>query len=294
AHIRTLLLTFFFRQMPRVIEGGFLYIAQPPLYKVSRGKSEVYLKDQSALEDYLMEMGIEGAALRLGSGEEIAGQDLHRVVEEARQARRILQHFPTHYPQTILEQAAIAGAFVTGAADGDLQGLADQVAARLDQVAVEYERGWTGRPTQDRGIRLVRALRGVDEVRTIDGPALRSGEARRLGAMTRQLQEIYGRTAELVRRDKGQPIHGPIDLLTAILNEGERGLTLQRYKGLGEMNPDQLWETTLDPEARTLLQVRIEDVAEADDIFTKLMGDVVEPRREFIQSNALRVEHLDF
>ena len=294
AHIRTLLLTFFFRQMPQIIEGGFLYIAQPPLYKVSRGKSEVYLKDQAALDDYLMEMGIEGAALRLGNGEEIAGQDLRRVVEEARQVRRILQHFPTHYPQTILEQAAISGAFLPGAADGDLQALADVVAARLDQIAVEYERGWHGRPTQDRGIRLVRALRGVDEVRTIDGPALRSGEARRLGAMTRPLQDIYAEPAQLVRRDKGQLIHGPIDLLTAILAEGERGLTLQRYKGLGEMNPDQLWETTLDPEARTLLQVRIEDVAEADDIFTKLMGDVVEPRREFIQANALRVEHLDF
>ncbi len=294
AHIRTLLLTFFFRQMPQIIEGGFLYIAQPPLYKVSRGKSEVYLKDQAALDDYLMEMGIEGAALRLGNGEEIAGQDLRRVVEEARQVRRILQHFPTHYPQTILEQAAISGAFLPGAADGDLQALADVVAARLDQIAVEYERGWHGRPTQDRGIRLVRALRGVDEVRTIDGPALRSGEARRLGAMTRPLQDIYAEPAQLVRRDKGQLIHGPIDLLTAILAEGERGLTLQRYKGLGEMNPDQLWETTLDPEARTLLQVRIEDVAEADDIFTTLMGDVVEPRREFIQANALRVEHLDF
>jgi DNA gyrase subunit B len=294
AHIRTLLLTFFFRQMPKIIEGGFLYIAQPPLYKVSRGKSEVYLKDQAALDDYLMEMGIEGAALRLGNGEEIAGQDLRRVVEEARQVRRILQHFPTHYPQTILEQAAISGAFLPGAADGDLQALADRVATRLDQIAVEYERGWHGRPTQDRGIRLVRALRGVDEVRTIDGPALRSGEARRLGAMTKTLQDIYGEPAQLIRRDKGQLIHGPIDLLTAILAEGERGLTLQRYKGLGEMNPDQLWETTLDPEARTLLQVRIEDVAEADDIFTKLMGDVVEPRREFIQANALRVEHLDF
>ncbi len=294
AHIRTLLLTFFFRQMPQVIEGGFLYIAQPPLYKVSRGKSEVYLKDQAALDDYLMEMGIEGAALRLGNGEEIAGQDLRRVVDEARQVRRILQHFPTHYPQAILEQAAISGAFLPGAADGDLQALADVVAARLDQIAVEYERGWHGRPTQDRGIRLVRALRGVDEVRTIDGPALRSGEARRLGAMTKPLQDTYAQPAELIRRDKGLPIHGPVDLLTAILNEGERGLALQRYKGLGEMNPDQLWETTLDPEARTLLQVRIEDVAEADDIFTKLMGDVVEPRREFIQANALRVEHLDF
>ncbi|WP_172331096.1 DNA topoisomerase (ATP-hydrolyzing) subunit B [Mangrovicoccus sp. HB161399] len=294
AHIRTLLLTFFFRQMPEIIDGGYLYIAQPPLYKVARGKSEVYLKDQAALDDYLIEQGIDGAALRLGSGEEITGADLARVVEEARQVRRILQAFPTHYPAHILEQAAIAGAFLPGMADGDLQALADSVAARLDLIALEYEKGWQGRPTQDHGIRLARLLRGVEEVRTLDGPVLRSGEARRLGSFTGALQENYATAATLLRRDKGIPIHGPLDLLNAILAEGERGLTLQRYKGLGEMNPDQLWETTLDPEARTLLQVRVEDLAEADDLFTKLMGDVVEPRREFIQSNALSVENLDF
>ncbi len=294
AHIRTLLLTFFFRQMPEIIEGGYLYIAQPPLFKVARGKSEVYLKDQGALDDYLIEQGIDGAALRLGSGEEITGADLARVVDEARQVRRILQAFPTHYPAHILEQAAIAGAFLPGMADGDLQSLADTVAARLDLIALEYEKGWQGRPTQDHGIRLARLLRGVEEVRTLDGPVLRSGEARRLGSFTEALQDNYATSATLLRRDKGIPIHGPLDLLKAILAEGERGLTLQRYKGLGEMNPDQLWETTLDPEARTLLQVRVEDLAEADDLFTKLMGDVVEPRREFIQSNALSVENLDF
>ncbi len=294
AHIRTLLLTFFFRQMPEVIEGGYLYIAQPPLYKVSRGKSEVYLKDTGALEDYLIQMGVEGAILRLGSGEEISGQDLARVVDEARQVKRVIQAFPTHYPPAILEQAAIAGAFVPGAADADLQGVADAVAARLDLVALEYERGWTGRITQDKGIRLARILRGVEEVRTLDGPILRSGEAKRLGGFAEALQEVYGQTARLVRRDREVPIHGPLGLLDTILEEGEKGLSLQRYKGLGEMNPDQLWETTLDPEARTLLQVKVEDLAEADDLFTKLMGDVVEPRREFIQQNALSVENLDF
>ncbi len=293
AHIRTLLLTFFFRQMPALIEGGYLYIAQPPLYKVARGKSEVYLKDQSALDDYLIEMGVDGATLRLESGEEIIGQDLLRVVEEARQIRRVLQAFPTHYPQTILEQAAISGTFRPGQVDADLQGTADAVAARLDLVALEYERGWQGRITQDRGIRLSRSLRGVDEVRTLDGPILRSGEARRLGGFTDALQEVYGRPAMLVRRDRQIPVNGPLDLLATILEEGEKGLTLQRYKGLGEMNPDQLWETTLDPEARTLLQVKVDDLAEADDLFTKLMGDVVEPRREFIQQNALSVENLD-
>ncbi len=294
AHIRTLLLTFFYRQMPELIEGGYLYIAQPPLYKVSRGKSEVYLKDQAALDDYLINQGVEGAVLKLGSGEEIIGQDLTRIVDEARQLKRVLDAFPTHYPRHILEQAAVAGAFVPGAVDADLQGVADKVAARLDLIALEYERGWQGRITQDHGIRLARILRGVEEVRTLDGPMLRSGEARKTGSFTQSLQEVYNTPATLVRRDRGQVIHGPLDLLRAILEEGEKGLSLQRYKGLGEMNPDQLWETTLDPDARTLLQVRVDDIVEADDLFTKLMGDVVEPRREFIQKNALSVENLDF
>ena len=294
AHIRTLLLTFFFRQMPQVIEQGHLFIAQPPLYKVARGKSEVYLKDQAALDDYLIQQGVEGAVLNLGTGEEIVGQDLARVVEEARQIRRVLQAFPTHYPQTILEQAAIAGAFVPGRIDADIQGVADSVAARLDLVSLEYERGWQGRPTQEKGIRLARSVRGVEEVRTLEGPVFRAPEGRRLAGHTEALQEIYGRPARLQRRDRGTGIYGPLGLLDAILEEGEKGLSLQRYKGLGEMNPGQLWETTLDPEARTLLQVKIDDVAEADDIFTKLMGDVVEPRREFIQNNALNVANLDF
>ena len=294
AHIRTLLLTFFFRQMPQLIEHGHLYIAQPPLYKVSRGKSEVYLKDQAAMEEYLIQQGVEGAMLRQGNGEEISGQDLLRVVELARQMRRVLEAFPTHYPRHILEQAAIAGAFVPGAVDADLQSVADKVAVRLNLIAMEYERGWQGRITQDHGIRLARILRGVEEVRTLDGKMMRSGDARRSGTFTEHLQEVYDLPATLVRKDRNQLIHGPMDLLNAILTEGEKGLSLQRYKGLGEMNPEQLWETTLDPDARTLLQVKVEDMSEADDLFTKLMGDVVEPRREFIQQNALNVENLDF
>ncbi|NBQ27183.1 MAG: DNA topoisomerase (ATP-hydrolyzing) subunit B [Rhodobacteraceae bacterium] len=294
AHIRTLLLTFFYRQMPQLVEAGHLFIAQPPLYKVARGKSEVYLKDQAALDDYLINQGVDGAVLRLGTGAEMAGLDLARVVEEARQLSRVLEAFPTHYPRHILEQAAIAGAFVPGAVDANLQGIADKVADRLNLIALEYERGWSGRITQDLGIRLSRMLRGVEEMRTLDGPMLRSGEARKTGSLTQSLQEVYGTTATLIRKDKNQLIHGPLDLLDAILREGEKGLSLQRYKGLGEMNPDQLWETTLDPDARTLLQVTIDDAAEADDLFTKLMGDIVEPRREFIQNNALNVENLDF
>ncbi len=294
AHIRTLLLTFFFRQMPQLIEGGYLYIAQPPLYKVARGKSEVYLKDQAAMDEYLIEQGIDGAMLRQGNGEEISGADLRRIVDEARQLKRVLDAFPTHYPRHILEQAAIAGAFVPGVVDADLQGVADKVAKRLDLIALEWERGWQGRITQDKGMKLARILRGVEEVRTLDGSILRSGEARRAGTFTQSLQDVYDQPATLVRKDRSQVIHGPLGLLEAILQEGEKGLSLQRYKGLGEMNPDQLWETTLDPDARTLLQVRVEDLAEADDLFTKLMGDVVEPRREFIQNNALNVENLDF
>jgi len=294
AHIRTLLLTFFFRQMPALIEGGYLYIAQPPLYKVARGKSEVYLKDQAALDDYLIDMGTEGAVLRLPDGQEIAGNDLTRVIEGARQFRRVLDAFPTHYPRPILEQAALAGAFDPGRADDDLQLVADTVARRLNLIAPEFERGWQGRITQDHGIRLSRILRGVEELRTLDGAVLRSGEARKLSQIAGQHRDIYRDPARLMRKDREQAIHGPIDLLKSILAEGEKGLSLQRYKGLGEMNPDQLWETTLDPEARTLLQVKVDDLAEADDIFSKLMGDVVEPRREFIQQNALSVENLDF
>jgi DNA gyrase subunit B len=230
----------------------------------------------------------------LEDGAELAGQDLARVVDEARQLKRVLDAFPNHYPQHILEQAAIAGAFVPGRVDADLQGTADKIAARLDLIAAEYERGWNGRITQDHGIRLARILRGVEEVRRLDGPMLRSGEARKTGSFTESLQEIYGSAATLIRKDRSQVIFGPLALLDSVLKEGEKGLSLQRYKGLGEMNPDQLWETTLDPDARTLLQVKVEDAAEADDLFTKLMGDVVEPRRDFIQTNALSVANLDF
>ena len=294
AHIRTLLLTFLFRHLRPLVDAGHVYIAQPPLYKVARGKSEVYLKDQAALEDYLVEMGVEGAVLRLADGMEIAGADLARVIEGARQFRRVLDAFPTHYPRGILEQAALAGAFDPGRADADLQLVADTVAQRLNMIAVEYERGWSGRITQDHGIRLSRVLRGVEELRTLDGAVLRSGEARRLSQVAAHTRDIYRNPGRLIRKDREQLVHGPIDLLKSVLAEGEKGLTLQRYKGLGEMNPEQLWETTLDPEARTLLQVKIDDLAEADDIFSKLMGDVVEPRREFIQQNALNVENLDF
>ena len=305
AHIRTLLLTFFYRQMPELIEGGYLYIAQPPLYKVSRGKSEVYLKDQRALDDYLIAEGVRDAVLELANGEQLRDADLMRVVEEARSIRQILSAFPTHYSRFVLEQAAIAGVFRrrpqeeteersaelvfrTPSADA-----AAAVAARLDMVAPETERGWTGAPRQDGGVALRRTLRGVEETRIIDAAAASSAEARRLAARQESLAEIYARPARLLRRDRAAPVRAPSELFDCVTSEGEKGLSLQRYKGLGEMNPDQLWETTLDPEARTLLRVLIDQVDEADEIFAKLMGDIVEPRRAFIKENALRVENLD-
>ncbi len=294
AHIRTLLLTFFFRQMPEIIERGHLFIAQPPLYKVTRGKSEVYLKDEAALEAYLVEQGTEGAVLRLESGEEIAGPDLLRVVETARKVRRLIEAFPTRYPRHILEQAAIAGAFLPGRAEDRPQEVAAAIAERLDLIAEEYARGWRGAVTEEGGIRLSRTLRGVTESHHLDPHLFRSLEGRRLGEYTESLQEVHARPAVFTRKERRHPVTGPLSLLAAVRAEGEKGISLQRYKGLGEMNPDQLWETTLDPEARTLLQVRVEDMAEADNLFTKLMGDAVEPRREFIQENALAVANLDF
>ena len=294
AHIRTLLLTFFYRQMYHLIEGGHLYIAQPPLFKVSRGKSEVYLKDQSQLEDYLIEMGVEGAELRLPSGEKIVDQDLLRVVREARVVDKILNVLPTNYPKHIIEQAMLSGAFLDKKTETDLQSVAENISKRLDLIALEYEKGWTGLAEDNGSIKLSRVLRGVEELRVLDKVLLQSTELEKLGSITKSLQEVYSSPARLVRKDKSQIIYGPVDLLKYILEVGERGSSLQRYKGLGEMNPDQLWETTLDPEARTLLQVQVKDVIEADDTFTKLMGDIVEPRKDFIQNNALSVENLDF
>ncbi len=305
AHIRTLLLTFFYRQMPELIEGGYLYIAQPPLFKVARGKSEVYLKDQLALEDYLIQQGLDNTILNIADGSQIIGEDLARVMDEARAVRGALSAFPTHLPRFVLEQAAIGGVFRRKPNEEGEHGLAGQllrlpaadaanlVAARLDAIAPDTERGWQGRPAQDGGMVFERTVRGVTETRTIDAAACQSAEARRLASYSDSLKEIYDKPATLERKDKSNIIRGPLELLDVVMAEGERGLSLQRYKGLGEMNPDQLWETTLDPDARTLLQVKIDHMDEANEIFTTLMGDVVEPRRKFIQDNALSVQNLD-
>ena len=295
AHIRTLLLTFFYRQMPELIERGYLYIAQPPLYKVKRGQSERYLKDETAYEDYLIDMGLDSATLVLGSGEERAGNDLQDVVQTARKAKSVMESVHSRYPRFLLEQAAIAGGL-------DIEVLNDEayakekaaaIATRLDEISDETERGWEGTLSADGGLEFSREVRGVKEVCTLDASLISSADARKLHEMSSALSEVYLNTAKLRRKDTTIDIFGPSNLLETIFAAGRKGISMSRYKGLGEMNPDQLWETTLDTETRTLLQVKIGELDETDEIFSKLMGDVVEPRREFIQDNALQVANLD-
>ena len=289
AHIRTLLLTFFFRQMPTLIEGGYLYIAQPPLYKVTRGKSEQYLKDERALEDYLIETGLDDCLFRMASGEERTGRDLLSLVEDARVIRSTLNNLHSRYNHAVVEQAAIAGVLnveVTRDLTRANQAATD-IAQRLDALADEVERGWTGEFREGEGFFFERTIRGVKDVAFLDDALLGSADARKLEEYAGKLQEAYPKSGVLRRKDAEFVINGPVSLFEAVTDAGRKGVALQRYKGLGEMNPGQLWETTLDNNVRSLLQVRVKEVDEADDIFTKLMGDVVEPRREFIQDNSL-------
>ena len=293
AHIRTLILTFFYRQMPELIERGHVFIAQAPLYKVTKGKSTQYLKDERALEDYLIDALLDGAVLRSASGEDRAGGDLRRLLEDARGFRHVLLSLHSRYDNRVVEQAAIAGALQPLPADADeAQKLADEVARRLDAVAEETERGWRGSPREN-GYIFRRTLRGVEHVALLDAALLASSEARKLTERAHDLREIFAGQAFLLRRGDEAAVSGPTALYEAMNSQGRKGLTIQRYKGLGEMNAEQLWETTLDREARSLLQVKVKEAVEADDIFVKLMGDVVEPRREFIQENALSVANLD-
>ncbi len=295
SHIRTLLLTFFFRQMREVIERGHLFIVQPPLYKVRRGGSEQYLKDEHAREDYLIGNGLEGGILRLASGEERAGADLAAVVEEARLVRQTLASLHSRYDRDVVEQAATAGALVPLSTLGEAEALrlGAVVATRLDARSDETERGWSAHVV-DGGFVFAREVRGVRQAATLDAGLLASGESRRMASHAASLIEIYGKPALFIRKGEEKQVAGPGDLLDCVMAAGQKGISqMQRYKGLGEMNPDQLWETTLDRNARTLLQVKIREGDEADDIFVKLMGDVVEPRRAFIQDNALNVANLD-
>ncbi|CCE08537.1 DNA gyrase subunit B [Bradyrhizobium sp. STM 3843] len=289
AHIRTLLLTFFYRQMREIIDRGHLYIAQPPLYKVTRGKSEQYLKDDRALEDYLIGIGLGDCVFKTASGDDRSGRDLLSLVEEARVIRHVLRNLHSRYDRKAVEQAAIAGVLRHEIVRNPetAEAAADYIAKRLDALADEVERGWVGHFTEGQGFMFERTVRGVKDVAVIDDALLTSVDARKLDDYAARLQEAYARPGLLRRGDTETVIHGPVDLFEAVTDAGRKGITLQRYKGLGEMNPEQLWETTLDTEARSLLQVKIKEVDEADDIFTKLMGDVVEPRREFIQDNSL-------
>jgi len=297
AHIRTLLLTFFYRQMSEIIENGHLFIAQPPLYKVARGTAGTarYLKDDRELEDYLIDEGLGDTVLVLHDGSQRGGNDLRDLVDDARRARNLLGAIGRRYNQRIVEQAAILGMLNPEILDDRTQAAqaSEYLARRLDGLSPEEERGWHGEVTEDGGFRLSRTLRSVPESYVVDGTLVRSAEARALDAMAPLLQELYARPALLTRKDQETPIAAPTELLAAVLAAGQKGLSVQRYKGLGEMNPEQLWETTLDPEARTLLQVQIKELDEADELFSRLMGDVVEPRREFIQEHALDVVNLD-
>jgi DNA gyrase subunit B len=295
AHIRTLLLTFLYRQMRELIDRGHVFIAQPPLYKVKRSSSEIYIKDERALEDYLIASGIEDAVLKLARGDDRAGADLAEIVNDARGFVAVLNGIHSRYNRAVVEQVAIAGALnppilsETTAAEK----AATYVAKRLDLLSDDTERGWAGSFAPDTGFRFEREVRGVKEVAVIDAALLDSADARKLDHYTPKLQPIYGKFARLARKDEETLIHGPRDLYRVITAAGRKGSSLQRYKGLGEMNAEQLWETTLDPEARTLLQVKVREADEADNLFGRLMGDEVEPRREFIQDNALSVANLD-
>jgi DNA gyrase subunit B len=295
AHIRTLLLTFFFRQMPELIERGHIYIAQPPLYKVTRGKSSQYLKDERALEEFLVEGGLEDARLEIAGGEVRINQDLRQVIDTALNFRSLLSNIHSRYNKNVVEQAAIAGALNVELMNNREQALeaGEYVARRLDIIAEETERGWVAKPREDGGISFERMVRGVKEVAEIDMALIGSADAMRMDQLAASLQEVYGKPPVFHRKDVNYSISGPRALLTHVFDAGRKGVSLQRYKGLGEMNPSQLWETTLDPDERTLLQVRVNDAADADDLFSRLMGDEVEPRKIFIQDNALSVANLD-
>jgi DNA gyrase subunit B len=297
SHIRTLLLTFFFRQMASLIDKGFLYIAQPPLYRLQRGNAKaVYLKDDPALEAYCVDTALRDSVFTQHDGVERGGLDLRDLLEQARVHRRWLQPLASKVGSIeVVEQAAIAGALASALlADPNLAiEAARRTAGRLNLLAPEHERLWQGEVIAGEAVVLSRTRQGVAERHLIDAALLRSSEARRLDADSETLREVYDRPGTLAARDKSYPIAGPTSLVEAVMELGRRGIDVQRYKGLGEMNPEQLWETTLDPEVRSLLQVKVNHADSAEETFSTLMGDLVEPRRDFIQANALSVANLD-
>src|SRR5690606_22522600 len=295
AHIRTLLLTFFYRQTPELIERGHIYIAQPPLYKAMRGRSEQYLKDEEALDRYLMEAGLEDAVFKTRDGIEHAGGDLLGIVQQARDIVLAIDNLNTRYNRSLVEQAAIVGGLdPDGLADPDrITGTMNRISNRLDRISDELERGWSGAITDEESLAFSRTVRGVTETHVIDKPLLQSADARKLRQLAERLDEIYGGVPTLTRKGDTIQIFGPASLFKAVTDAGRKGVSLQRYKGLGEMNASQLWETTLDPNARTLLKVEIDNTTEAAVIFTALTGDLDEPCRVLLQDNALSVSNLD-
>ena len=308
AHIRTLLLTFFHRQMPEIVKAGHLFIAQPPLYKVARGKSEVYLKDQAAYDRYLIAQGLDGRMLESQSGSTHAGGELEALVDHGLRMRNMLGFVPRKYKTDLIEAMALAGAFEP---DGDRRSALDRAAAHLQMG--DPEARWSAEIGEDGKVRLNRIWRGVTDVHEIDPAFLDSAEARKLHRIAQDFADVYTSPVRLVRGGAAEPVEEvdssdveedapiladdaitlPTQLLETVMAAGRKGQKIQRYKGLGEMNAEQLWETTLDPDNRALLQVKVEDADVTDEIFTRLMGDVVEPRREFIQNNALNVANLD-
>ena len=308
AHIRTLLLTFFYRQMPQIIEGGHLYIAQPPLYKATRGRSEVYLKNEAALEQYLVDNGVDSMALETGQGPR-TGDDLRSLIEHARRMRAVMRYVPRRYNPGIIEALSLNGAL-----DPELSvdAQAERLAATVAWMgAQDVEGRWSGSVAEEGGFHFQRAWRGVTDHHVIEGGFVGSAEARKLHSIAAEDAGSYLTPARLVTVKaalaaeeagaddlpaapvKGAMVTRPSELLDAILAAGRKGLAIQRYKGLGEMNAEQLWETTLDPDNRSMLRVEVEQADIADEIFSRLMGEVVEPRREFIQDNALNVANLD-
>ncbi len=315
AHIRTLLLTFFYRQMPEIITNGHLFIAQPPLYKAARGRSEVYLKDDNALDEYLVEHGV-GQTVLEGAGGARSGADLRSLVDHARRMRTLMRYVPRRYDPTIVEALAMGGALDPALDRNARLALVNQVTTGL--VAADPEARWTAQLTEEGSIHFQRFWRGVTDHHIIEAAFLISAEARKLHALAAEQGDAFADTAKLVstkaaataqaeadaetENDDDAPVAlgkgesmvaRPSQLLDAVLAAGRKGLAISRYKGLGEMNAEQLWETTLDPQNRSLLRVEVDQADVADEIFTRLMGDVVEPRREFIQENALSVANLD-
>ncbi len=293
SHIRTLLLTFFFRYMPQIIERGYLYIAQPPLFKVKRGNSnEVYIKDEKGLDIYLIDAALSDLRITDGSGAVRTGNDLRDLLLKSQKIRNSINALTQRAGnRRVIEQAAIAGAFEEGVQRDEVLGrdLAAKVAERLNAIALKNEKSWEGTYSLDKGYVFWRQTRGVTERVVVSPDRVRSTDAVRLHAASGWLGEAFEKPVEVYQGDKVlAKVNGPAALYDRVMEVGRKGLAISRYKGLGEMNPEQLWETTLDPNVRTLLQVNVADAVKADEIFSTLMGDVVEPRREFIQDNALK------